>query len=405
MFDVVFAHYNPGMLFPPRLLCVLCVWAVIFSAQGAPKLPPNFTITPVANQITGATALAIAPDGRIFVCEQTGALRLVKDDKLLDRPFLTVQVDRRWERGVIGVALDPDFPVHPYVYVNYIAPTPYPHHVIARFTADPADPDRALPDSQKILLEGDDQTQLPKNMKKTRMAILIDGHQGGAIHFGPADGRLYIAIGEQTTETPAQDLDSFRGKILRINPDGSIPADNPFYNRAAGKYRAIWAVGNRNPFCFAFQPETGRMFVNDVGGAKEEINEGKPGANFGWPIVEHGQHADPDDPHHFTDCVFSYPVASITGGAFCPQDLAAFPKEWRGRYFFADFMRGFIQTLDPEDLTQKPKDFVTGLVRITDIAFHPNGSLYVLDRNAWVIDKQFKPNTGTLYRITPPPNP
>jgi glucose/arabinose dehydrogenase len=381
------------------LIFALCASCSTLGAQAAPKLPPDFTITPVAEHLTGATTMAVAPDGRIFICEQTGQLRIVEDDKLLDRPFLTVTVDHAWERGLLGVALDPDFPAHPYVYVNYVSPAPYPHHVIARFTADPASHDRALADSEKILLEGDDQTQLPKNLKKTRMAIILNGHQGGSIHFGP-DGRLYIAIGEQTTETPAQDLDTFRGKILRINPDGSIPNDNPFYNQAAGKYRAIWTIGNRNPFCFAFQPETGRMFINDVGGAKEEINEAKPGANFGWPIVEHGQHADPDDPRHFSDCIFSYPVASITGAAFCPSDLAGFPKEWRGRYFFADYMRGFIQTLDPDDLSQKPKDFAIGLGKITDIAFARNGSLYVLDRNAWVIDKQFKPQTGTLYRIS-----
>jgi glucose/arabinose dehydrogenase len=241
-------------------------------------------------------------------------------------------------------------------------------------------------------------------MKKTRMAVKLDGHQGGAIHFGP-DGRLYIAIGEQTTETPAQDLDSLRGKILRINPDGSIPADNPFFSKTTGKYRAIWTIGNRNPFCFAFQSETGKMFINDVGGAKEEINEGKPGANYGWPVVEHGQRSDPDDPRHFTDCIHSYPVASITGGAFCPRDPPGDPR-WpgalRGRYFFADYMRGFIQTLDPDNLAEKPRDFATGLGKITDLAFGPDGALYVLDRNAWVIDKDFKPNTGTLYRISPP---
>jgi glucose/arabinose dehydrogenase len=385
-----------------RVLILLSAGMLALSFQAAPKLPPGFTITPVATQITGATAMAIAPDGRIYLCEQTGALRVVKDDKLLDRPFLTVDVDQTWERGLIGVAVDPGFPGQPYVYVNYISPAPFPHHVIARFSVDPADPDRALADGQKVLLEGGDQTRLPKNMKKTRMAVIVNGHQGGAIHFGP-DGKLYIAIGEQTTETPAQELDSFRGKILRINPDGTIPADNPFYSKTSGKCRAIWAIGNRNPFCFAFQSETGRMFINDVGGAKEEINEGKAGANFGWPVIEHGQRSDPAE--GFTDAIHSYPVASITGGAFCPREFKSFPAKYQGQYFFADFMRGFIQTLDPQEPGGKPQDFASGLGKITDIAFHPNGSLYVLDRNAWVIDKQFKPKTGTLYQISPPAMP
>jgi glucose/arabinose dehydrogenase len=387
-----------------RILCAVLTLLAGLIARPAPRLPANFTLTPVATRITGATTMAVAPDGRIFLCEQTGRLCVVKDNRLLDRPFLILTVDHAWERGLLGVAIDPDFPGHPYVYVNYVAPTPYPHHVVARFTANPDDSDVALAGSQKILLEGDDQTRLPRNMKRTRMAVKLDGHQGGAIRFGP-DGRLYIAIGEQTTETPAQDLDSFRGKILRINPDGSIPADNPFFTKTTGKYRAIWTIGNRNPFCFAFQSETGRMFINDVGGAKEEINEGKPGANFGWPIVEHGQRSDPDDPRQFADAIHSYPVASITGGAFCPRDPpadAGWPAEMRGRYFFADYMRGFIQTLNPDDLAEKPRDFATGLGKITDIAFGGDGGLYVLDRNAWVIDKDFKPHTGTLYRISPP---
>src|SRR5262249_41786009 len=106
------------------------------SRAQAARLPDGFSETPVASGITGATAMAIAPDGRGFVCEQTGALRVVKDDVLLPRPFVTVTVDSSWERGLIGVALDPDFPKRPFVYVNYVAPAPYPHHRISRFTAE-----------------------------------------------------------------------------------------------------------------------------------------------------------------------------------------------------------------------------------------------------------------------------
>ncbi len=116
--------------------------------------------------------------------------------------------------------------------------------------------------------------------------VVPAGHQGGAIHFGK-DGKLYLALGEQTAGAPAQAMDSLLGKLLRINPDGSIPEDNPFYRKAQGKYRAIWALGLRNPFTFAVQPETGRIFINDVGqSAWEEIDEGFPGANYGWPASE-----------------------------------------------------------------------------------------------------------------------
>jgi glucose/arabinose dehydrogenase len=218
------------------------------------------------------------------------------------------------------------------------------------------------------------------------------GHQGGALHFGK-DGKLYIAIGDQTAGKPAQELNSLLGRLLRINPDGSIPGDNPFFSKAAGKYRATWALGLRNPFTFAVQPETGRLFINDVGGKAEEINEGVAGANYGWPAVDHGPTAD----RRFRGPIHHYPTACITGGAFAPAGLG-WPEEYRGQYFFGDFNHGWLKTIDPA----KPavaRPFATGLRRPVDLRFAGDGSLYVLVRDAWVIDKLFKGRTGALLRI------
>jgi glucose/arabinose dehydrogenase len=331
--------------------------------------------------ITAATALEVLPDGRVLVCEQTGALRVVKHDRLLDEPFVRLKVDSQWERGLIGVTIDPDFASNGYVYVCTVVPEPYPHHKIMRLTADG---DRARPGSEQVLLEGDDQTKLGGSIPS--------GHQGGALHFG-RDGKLYAAIGEQTAGAPAQDLHSLLGKLLRLNPDGSIPADNPFRDRTDGKYRAIWALGLRNPFTFAVQPGSGRIFLNDVGQDKwEEINEGFPGANYGWPIVE-GATSDP----RFRTPIHTYPVASIAGGAFAPETLK-WPERYRGRYFFMDFVNGWIKVLDP-DHPAGPTTFATGLPRPVDLRFAPDGSLYVLLRDAWVIDHEFQPRTGSLLRI------
>ncbi len=208
-------------------------------STGPITLPEEFTWTRVTGGITGATAMAIAPDGRVFVCEQTGALRIVKGGRLLDAPFLTAMVDSTWERGVIGVAIDPQFTSNSYVYVNCVLREPYPHHRLSRFTARG---DIADPRSEKVLLEGDDQTKMG--------GVTPNGHQGGAIHFGK-DGKLYIAFGEQTAGAPAQAMDSLLGKLLRLNADGSMPEDNPFYKKARGKYRAIWrsgcAIRSRSP--------------------------------------------------------------------------------------------------------------------------------------------------------------
>src|SRR5262249_53518415 len=172
--------------------------AAVAAAQPAPPppdgvdLPEGFSETLIASGLTGATAMAIASDGRIFVCEQTGALRVIKNDRLLSEPFVSLPVDSYWERGLLGVALDPDFAKNEYAYLCYVAAKPYPHHRVSRFTARG---DVAAPDSEVILLEGDDQRKLGGSIP--------GGHQGGAIHFG-TDGKLYIAIGDQTAGAPAQ---------------------------------------------------------------------------------------------------------------------------------------------------------------------------------------------------------
>jgi putative heme-binding domain-containing protein len=348
---------------------------------GKLTLPAGFQAEVVAAGLTGATAIEIAADGRIFICEQTGALRVVKAGELLQKPFVKLAVDSAWERGLIGVTVAPDFPRTPHIFVCYVAAKPYPHHVVSRFTAAG---DVAEPGSEKILLEGDDQTKLGGSVPA--------GHQGGALHFGK-DGKLYVAIGDQTAGKPAQALDSLLGRLLRINPDGSIPDDNPFVGKTSGKYRATWALGLRNPFTFAVQAETGRLFINDVGGQAEEINEGRAGANYGWPAVEHGPTSDP----RFQGPIHYYPTACVIGAAFAPRDLR-WPKEYRGQYFFGDFNHGWIKTLDP-DRPALARSFASGLRRPVDLRFGPDGCLYVLLRDAWVIDPLFKGGTGALLRI------
>lgn len=358
---------------------------LLLALLAAQDLPDGFERTEVARGFTGAVALAVAPDGRVFVCEQTGALRVVKDGALLPEPFLSLKVDSYWERGLIGVALDPAFPEKPHVYVVYVSPDPYPHHVVGRFTARG---DVAEPGSEKVLLEGDDQRKLGGSIPA--------GHQGGAIHFG-LDGKLYVGIGEQTAGMPSQKLDTFQGKILRLNPDGTIPEDNPFAKTAQGKYRAIWAIGLRNPFCFAIQPGTGRMFINDVGGSLwEEVNEGVAGANYGWPHAE-----GPSTDARFRPPIHAYPRGlgkSITGGVFYESPSRQFPPEYAGKYFFMDYDANWIHILDPAN-PKSVRRFASGLARPVDLALAPDGSLYVLNRNAWVKDNKFEPATGTLWRI------
>jgi glucose/arabinose dehydrogenase len=310
---------------------------------------------------------------------------VVKEGQLLEQPMLELEVDRNWERGLIGVTVDPLFPARPDIYVCYVARDPYPHHRISRFRVEG---DQAIEDTEAILLQGDDQSKLGGNVPA--------GHQGGAIHFG-IDGRLYIGIGEQTAGLPAQQLDTFQGKILRLNSDGSIPRDNPLLDRTQGKYQAIWAYGCRNPFTFAVNPSNGMILINDVGGNFEEINRGVPGANYGWPTVEHGVH----DREDFESAIHQYPQASIAGGDFVPVDgTSRWQSEFGGRYFFADFNHGWIKTVDPAQ-PESAKAFAANFRRPVDLRFGHDDSLYVLLRNAWVIDGKFQDQTGSLVRIRP----
>jgi glucose/arabinose dehydrogenase len=162
----------------------------------------------------------------------------------------------------------------------------------------------------------------------------------------------------------------------------------------SGKYQAIWALGCRNPFTFAFSRKTGEMLINDVGGKSEEINRGIAGANFGWPTVEHG----PSGRSDFVDPIHIYPQSSINGGDFA-DDVPTWPEWYRDRYYFADFVQGWIRSISPA-APEQVVDFATGIRRPVDLRFSPDGSLYVLLRNAWVVDDKFVGGTGSVVRIS-----
>ncbi|MEZ0264759.1 MAG: sorbosone dehydrogenase family protein [Phycisphaerae bacterium] len=223
------------------------------------SVPAGFVESTVAEGFDGPTAMAFAPDGRLFVAEQSGALKVVKNGAVLPTPFVKLRVDARSERGLLGVAFDPNFATNGFVYVYYTVPGSTgvaAHNRVSRFTASR---DIAAKRSEQILLELDDLTS-------------AGNHNGGALAFGP-DGKLYIGVGENNDGSNAQSFGNLLGKVLRINPDGTIPNDNPFLAQTTGKNESIWAIGLRNPFSLAIARK-GRMLINDVGEHTwEEINE------------------------------------------------------------------------------------------------------------------------------------
>ena len=207
-------------------------------------------------------------------------------------------------------------------------------------------------------------------------------HNGGAMQFG-ADGKLYVAVGDNADSSTAQSLGELKGKILRINPDGTIPQDNPYYSPARGRTGAIWARGLRNPYTIDIQRGTNRLFINDVGARTwEEINAGSKAANYGWPRFE-----GPDTSRRYVGPIFAYrhgntqtTGCAITGGAFYDPPQAQFPNSYADDYFFADFCNGWIRRYEPA--RDRTTSFATTGFGTVDLDVAPDGSLLYLSRGS-----------------------
>jgi len=352
--------------------------AATVQVGGSRSEPAGFTRN--ANWVSGldnATALAESADGRLWVAQQGGALRIVRNGALQPTPFVQLTVDSSGERGLIGVALHPNFAANGWVYLHYTTAEGGTHNRISRFTANG---DLVAAGSEVKLVD------LPALSSATN-------HNGGGLHFGP-DGKLYVGVGENANGANAQNLATPLGKMLRFNDDGSIPADNPFFGSSSGLARAVWAYGLRNPFTFAFEPGTGRLHINDVGQSTwEEIDLGSAGANYGWPASE-----GPDNiAAGVTAPIFAYRhgVASppgsgpggffsgiaIAGGSFYPQ-AGPFPASYRGSYFFADLGSGVVGRYDVAN--QAAYAFASVPGNPVDVMTGADGALYVLTRSAIV---------------------
>jgi glucose/arabinose dehydrogenase len=378
-----FATMTSGFVTAARHAARLSLIAAVMAWAGdmvapvvAATLPANFVETQIANGLTSPTAMAFAPDGRLFVCQQAGQLRVIKNGSLLSAPFVTVTTTSAGERGLLGVAFDPDFANNQFVYVYYTATTPTTHNRVSRFTANG---DVATAGSEAFIIDLNDLSG-------------ATNHNGGAIHFGP-DGKLYIAVGENANSANSQTVANLLGKLLRVNADGSIPADNPttfpgIAGSPAGINRAIWSAGLRNPFTFTFQPGSGRMFINDVGqNTWEEINDGIAGSNYGWANCEGA--CSPSNAN-FRDPLFQYGHGSssttgcaITGGAFYNPTTTLFPADYVGKYFFAEFCTGWIRRFDPG--TGTATAFASGISSPVDLIVTADGSLYYLARGAGAV--------------------
>lgn len=345
-------------------------------------LQSGFAESLVASGLSQATSIDFSPDNKLFITEQAGTMQVWKNGSRLQANFFAnapIVTQATGERGLLGVTFDPNYLTNHFVYVYYTTTAADNHNRVSRFTANPTG-ELALAGSETILLELDPHT--------------ATNHNGGAIHFG-RDGKLYVGVGDDanqdnpTSTTNAQRLTTLHGKLLRINADGTIPTDNPFYAQTTGKYRAIWALGLRNPFTFDVERTTGRLFINDVGqNTWEEIDAGSRGANYGWSTTE-GSFNQSTYPG-FTEPFYAYNHDSqvttpsgnvITGGAFYDGTAHPYPTRYNNTYFFADLGGGWIYNID---LGTKNVSQFADAANAVDLDVDFAGNLYYLQYNGGV---------------------
>ncbi len=277
--------------------------------------------TVVASGLSSPVDFRWLPDGRILVAEKGGAIKVVdKNGNVLTQPLLTLSVNTVGERGISGLAVDPQFATNGHIYVAYT--TAAIKDRLSQFTVVG---NSAAPGTEVVFMETPD--------------LVANYHHGGGLAFGP-DGKLYWGKGDNFVGANAQNLTNMYGKILRFNADGSTPSDNPVL--PAGSLPQIYAYGLRNPFRLNFTP-TGQLLVADVGNlAFDELNNVVAGGNYGWPGAEGlctSNCAGLINPIH------TYPRG--TGSAISsvlPYSGTLFPQ-YLGKVFIADEVQGWIKVL------------------------------------------------------------
>ena len=322
---------------------------------------PKIKVETVASHLEIPWSIAFANDGRIFFTERTGNIRLIdKDGKPVEEPVGKINVAAIGEGGLLGIVLDPNFEKNHFIYVYYTYSDFLKlYNKLSRFT----EKDNKISDEQVIL------DKIPASSI----------HDGGRIKFGP-DERLYIGVGDVSDRDSAQDTDILSGKILRINPDGSIPSDNPFPNSP------VYSYGNRNPQGIDWDPITGKLVETEHGpsgemglSAHDEINVIEAGKNYGWPKAI----GNPNDPN-FVDPIFQTGDSTWapSGSTFYSNDKI---PEWKGKYLVAT-LRGtrlevFRLDVDNNKVVSSESMFDGIYGRLRDVEQSPDGYLYLLTSN------------------------
>jgi glucose/arabinose dehydrogenase len=350
-----------------KLVRILRALSIAFlAACGLPQeqlagTPPDLKIEVLVGGLDTAWAVDFAPDGRIFITERPGRIRVVEGGQLRAEPWMTLDVAAVGEAGLMGLALDPQFGQNRFVYVAYTYRTA-----------------NGRLQNRLVRLREDQKTG-----KGSLDKVLIDNvagsnnHDGGRVKFGP-EGKLYWTMGDAQTTRFAQDLRSLNGKILRLNSDGTIPTDNPFANSY------VYSYGHRNPQGLAWQPKTQRLYSTEHGPSgfqgccRDEVNYIEPGKNYGWPEIRGDETREGMVP----------PIINAgTSETWAPAGAAFVSRgPWTGSLLFTG-LRG--QTLyrvvldpnDPRKVVKFERLLYRQFGRLRDIVEGPDGNLYLLTSN------------------------
>ncbi len=368
--------------------------AIAFSPVADGQTP--LTTELVASGFDDPLYLTSPPDDldRLFVVEQRGKIWIVKDGVTLGAPFIDLSQKvsaSGYEQGLLGLSFHPDYRDNGFFYVNYTRASDSAT-VVERYTVSAANPDLADPASGVVVLG-------PINQP-------YNNHNGGCIQFGP-DGKLYVGMGDGGSAGDpncyAQKGNTLLGKLLRINDDGSIPADNPFVGDP-DVLDPIWALGLRNPWRFSFDRGTGDLFIADVGQSQREEVDFQPassagGENYGWKVMEgslcFGSGNCPPGTPPCNDPSLTLPIheydhssgkCSITGG-YVYRGCAI--PDLRGAYFFADYCSAQIWSFRTDgvtvfDLQDRTGELAPGGGRsidlVTSFGEDADGELYIIDQ-------------------------
>jgi glucose/arabinose dehydrogenase/endonuclease YncB( thermonuclease family) len=395
------------------------------SSTARTTLPTNFVQDTIATGLFDPTAVAFIPDGRILIAEKAGRVRLIKNGILQGTATLDIsgKVNDYWDRGLLGIAVDPGFTNNGYLYLFYSYENDASQYNgtktsrLARYTMTG---DVISPTSELVLV-GSQVGATCNSMPTGADCIPADSpsHIGGGLKFG-VDGYLYLTLGDgahfnrvNDDALRAQSLDSLSGKVLRVTPTGAGLPDNPFWSGSAGSNRSkIWAYGVRNPYRQNLRPNTNEVYLGDVGwDTWDELDVATRGANLGWPCYEGNVRQGGYEPRDVCQTLYAAGASAVkppllamaipggsavTGGFFFTG--TNFPAEYQGAYFYGNYAQGYLRYLKPDAngaLVANPFNLATGADGPVDVEQGPDGNLWYVSIN-----------TGQLRRVRfagPPP--